>query len=212
MEFLLLLLLLPLPVIADLAADPVANVLQSKAEARSLECVRIPQTAAHARFPSEVPEPSPRANLPDADAMICTRMIMLEGERPARDEAILSTLGKDVGEIVEVAAATLPDRTWHVESFYPDARVASKIAVAARTHLAERGRRVSDRVPLLAAGDLVVIGHLAPQDAYRTACARYHAEKSLGPGDAFLGLMLVDPRETALHAGICVDGEWKWLR
>lgn len=212
MEFLLLLLILPLPVLGDMVADPIANVTQSREEARSLECVRIPQQAAHERFPGKVPAPSPRLTTPDADALICTRRIMVEGERPARDEAILSTLSREVGEIAEVAAATVPGRTWQVESFYPDARVASKIAVAAKTHLAERGRPVSDRVPLLAAGDIVVIGHMAPREAYRAACLRYFAEKSLGPNDAFLGIMLVDPRETTLHAGVCVDGEWRWLR
>lgn len=210
MEFLLLMLV---PTLADLAFDPTLDAWQTQRQMRSMECVRMTQAAAHERFPGRVPEPSPRANVPDADAMACTRRIMVEGERPARDEAILSSLSRTVGDIAEVAEATVPgDRMWHVESFYPDARVASKIAVAARTHFAERGRSVSDRVPLLAAGDIVVLGSMEPKDAYRAACARYFAEHSLGSADAFLGIMLVDPRETNLHAGVCVDGEWKWLR
>lgn len=212
MDFLIL-LLLPLPVALDLATDPANDVWQSRVERRSLECVRMSQTAAHERFPGRVPEASARMNESDADALACTRTIMVEGERPARDEAILSRLRQSVAEIAEAASATVPaDRVWQVESFYPQPAVAAKIAVAARTHLVERGKAVSDRVPLLAAGDVVVIGHMPPREAFPVACARYYAEKSLGSGDAFLGIMLVDPRETQLHAGLCLDGQWRWLR
>lgn len=207
-----ILLLILLPALADLAFDPAQDLLQTHQQARSLECVRISQAAAHDRYPGRVPEPPARRLESDADAMVCTRRIMLEGERPPRDEAILSTLSQSVGEIAEVASATVPGRVWHVESFYPDAAVASKISVAGRTHLAERGQSVSDRVPLLAAGDIVVLGHLAPRDAFPVACARYRAEQSLGDGDALLAFAIVDPRETTLHAGVCVDGEWRWLR
>ena len=99
-----------------------------------------------------------------------------------------------------------------MDTFYPDPRVASKISVAARTHLAESGRKVSDRVPLLAAGDLSVLAEMDLQKAYPLACQRYFAEHSLKETDAFIGLMLVDSRETQLHAGVCVRGEWRWLQ
>ncbi|HCF60033.1 MAG TPA: hypothetical protein DFS52_18820, partial [Myxococcales bacterium] len=100
----------------------------------------------------------------------------------------------------------------HVDAFYPQPEVAAKIAVASRTDLAERGQRVSDRVPLLAAGDLVVLGGMPPQQAYPLACKRYFDEGTLAEKDAFLNLMILDPREAQLHAGLCVQGKWTWLR
>ena len=53
---------------------------------------------------------------------------------------------------------------------------------------------------------------MKPRDAYPLACARYFAEHVLGEKDLFLGLMLVDTRETQLHAGLCDRGQWRWLR
>ena len=34
----------------------------------------------------------------------------------------------------------------------------------------------------------------------------------LGAGDALLAGLLRDPRETALHAGVCAGGQWTWLQ
>jgi hypothetical protein len=91
-------------------------------------------------------------------------------------------------------------------------RVASKVAVAARTTLAERGAKVSDRVPVLAAGDIALLGRMPVHEAYKAACQRYASLKVMGDNDAFLGLMLVDAQEAQLHAGVCARGEWRWLR
>lgn len=214
METLLILLLMPLPLLADRVADPAPGLWHGRQEVRELECTRMTQAQAHELYPVQVPEPAPRTgNLSELDALVCTRRILRQGERPARDEVILSSLRQSVGEITDVAGAVgSSDTTWHVDAFYPEPRVASKISVAARTALAERGYRVSDRVPLLAAGDLSVLRELSPKDAYPLACARYFAEQSLGEKDAFLGIMIVDERETQLHAGVCRGGQWRWLR
>ncbi len=196
------------------ATDPSPGFFQSKAAARNLDCRRLTQVEAHELYPGQVPE-VPARNLAggSTDALVCATRIMLEGERPPRDEAILSSLRQTVGAITQLAGAVAPDDvTWHVDAFYPDLAVASKIAVAARTDLAERGRRVSDRVPVLAAGDIALLGTMSPRDAYPLACARYRDHQALGDQDAFLALMIVDPRETALHAGLCLRGEWRWLR
>lgn len=208
-------LLLSLPVLADRTGDPSLGAFRSKAEVRNMECARISQAQAHEQFPGQVPEPAPRvsSNLMEIDALVCTPRIVRFDERPARDEAILTSLGKDVGDIAQVAGAVGgPDTVWHVDAFYPDERVASKIAIAARTHLAETGYRVSARVPLLAAGDLLVMRELPLQQRFELACARYFAEHTLEENDAFLGIMIVDPRETQLHAGVCRKGAWQWLR
>lgn len=188
---------------------------QSRQDRRSLSCTRMDQAEAARLHPGEVPEPPVRgSNFSVTDALVCQRQILTEGEREGRDEAILSSLGLAVKELVQ-EASTLegrPQAVWHVDAFYPDPRVASKISIAARTLLVEHGLRVSDRVPLLAAGDVAVITHQRLHQGYSTACARFFAEGTLTEQSVFLGLMIVDPRETSLHAGLCSGGVWKWLR
>jgi hypothetical protein len=195
-------------------SDPSPGIFQSKEDARNLDCTRLSQAKAHELHPGEVPE-VPARDLAgrSSDALVCATRIMRLGERPARDEAILSSLRQTVGGLTQIASALAPGEvTWYVDAFYPDPAVAAKIAVAARTDLAERGRRVSDRVPVLAAGDIAILGRMSPREAYPLACARYLAHQALGGQDAFLGLMIVDPRETQLHAGLCLRGQWRWLR
>ena len=84
--------------------------------------------------------------------------------------------------------------------------------VAVKNALLDRSLKVSDRAPALAAGDIEVIGRLSPQAAYPIACTRYAAAGSLGDDDALLTIVLRDPQETLLHAGICTGGRWRWLR
>jgi len=213
MEFLLLILLMPLPVFGVRANDPIAGPWQSKEEARNLECTRLGQSQAHELHPDQVPEESPRGSFGVTDALSCTQRFMRYGERPDRDEVILSSLRQTVGEITQVASALgSGELTWHVDAFYPGPAVAAKISVTARTQLAERGLKVSDRVPVLAAGDIAVLGRMPASKAYPLACRRYFEQGVLKEQDAFLGLMLVDARETQLHAGLCMRGEWRWLR
>lgn len=213
METILFMLLMPLPVFMGRAHDPSPGIFQSREDARNLECTRLSQAEAHERFPGEVPEPPARGTWAVTDALTCTRRFMRIGERPARDEVILSSLRQTVGDITQTASSLEEgELTWHVDAFYPQPAVAAKISVAARTELVEKGRKVSDRVPVLAAGDLAILWQLPPERAYPLACERYFAEGVLTERDVFLGLMIVDPRETGLHAGLCVKGEWKWLQ
>lgn len=196
------------------AADP-AGFFATRKELRSLDCRRITQAEGANRFPGQVPEPSVRGQtFSDTDAVICERRMLDGDERPPRDEAILSGLSTEVGDLVKIAATTdgTQEALWHVDAFYPEPQVAAKIAVAARTTLAEQGRAVSDRVPILAAGDVAVVSRLPPGQSYAIACKRYFAEKSLGEHDVFLALMIVDPSESQLHAGVCAQGHWRWLR
>jgi hypothetical protein len=195
------------------AGDP-ASLWLSRKETRSFECHRVSQAQAHELRPGVVPERSPRAGTFEVtDALVCERRYLEPGERPARDEAILSSLRSSAQEIAQLAAATAPEgTTWLVDAFYPEPTVAAKISVAVKTELAERRHRVSDEVPVLAAGDIAVLRRLRPSEAYPLACARYFAEHSLAESQRFLGLMIVDARETQLHAGLCSQGEWRWLR
>jgi hypothetical protein len=193
--------------------DPSAGFVQTKAEARNYDCQRLSQSEAHERFPGAVPEVPPRGTFGLTDALVCTRRVVDWGEREGRDDVILSSLGADVGEIIRLASAAAPQNTtWYVDSFYPQPQVAQKIAIAARVGLVERGQRVSDRVPVLAAGDIAVLARMPPHRAYGVACGRYFKEQVLRHGEAFLGVMIIDARESQLHAGLCLDGEWRWLQ
>ena len=206
-------LLFLLPFLAGRAGDPSPGFFHSRAEARTLECVRMSQAEVHEREPARVPEVPPRGAGTPVDVLVCKRRYLAPGERPARDEAILSSLRSEVSAIVQAAsAAGEPSTVWHVDAFYPVPLVAQKIAVAARTELAERGLKVSDRVPVLAAGDLSVLGRLEPREQYPLACARAFAEGALVAPEAFLAVMIVDAREAQLHAGVCREGQWRWLR
>lgn len=211
-----MLLSAPLPVLAG-GYDPLPGIFRTKEDAANMDCRRLSQTEAHALYPGEIPEPAGRTLAGSTtDVLACRRRFIRLGERLPRDEVLLTSLRETAGDIVQAALAQ-PDAvagtlTWHVDAFYPSIEVAAKIAVAAKTELVERGHRVSDRVPLLAAGDIAVLSRLPPKEAYPAACSRYFAEGVLTDGDAFLGLMIIDPRETQLHGGVCVRGEWKWFR
>ena len=193
--------------------DPAPGLFRGKDESRNLDCTRYSQAQAHLMAPGDVPEVPVRSMPGDSTVLICTTRFLKHTDRDPRDEAILGALRQTITELISNVTALAPkDLTWHVDSFYPEPAVASKIAVAARIALAERGQRVSDRVPVLAAGDIAVLAHLPPKDAYRLACGRYFAEHVLAGNDAFLGLMIIDARESQLHAGICTGGRWKWLQ
>ncbi len=199
--------------LAACAYDPAPGITMSKAASRNLECNRISQAEAHQRYPGRVPDLPPRGSYSNIDALVCSTKISQPGDRPARDDVVLTSMRESVGEITRLANALVPrTAVWHVDTFYPEQLVAQKLSVAARTDLAERGHKVSDRVPVLAPGDIAVLARLEPKKAYPLACARYFKEKVLTDPDAFLGMMIMDARETDLHAGICVRGEWKWLK
>lgn len=188
-------------------------LFQSKAERRNMECRRLTQNEAAARFPGQIPETRGRALAGvQPDVLACSTRYLQPTDRPPRDEAILSTLSIQVSELTETAAALSPRGVrWHVDAFYPSLPLAQKIAVAARTTLVERGHDVSDRVPTLAAGDVAVLATLPPSEVFRVACARSYQTQVLGPDDVFFGLMIVDPKETQLHGGLCQQGTWRWL-
>ena len=200
--------------LAACAYDPAPGIATGQNEARNFECERVGQVEAHDRYPGDIP-PVPARNDTESkvDALLCqARFVSLDARLP-RDEAILSRLRMSVGALTQLASALHPgDVVWHVDAFYPEPTVAMKISVAAKTALFEHGRAVSDRVPTLAAGDISVLIRMPPKQAYAVACKRYFAENVLGARDVFLGLMIVDARETQLHAGVCQAGQWRWVQ
>src|SRR5688572_17850936 len=102
METLLIFVVTPLLILAGRANDPSPGIWQ-KSLSRNLECVRMSQARAHELYPGQVPEPAPRGTQGETDALTCSTRFMPYGERPARDEVILSSLRQSVGEISEVA-------------------------------------------------------------------------------------------------------------
>lgn len=212
MEGFLLYLVFTALYFGDIVADPSQAAWVSRQEARELDCQRLSQADAHARFPGQVPAPHARAQTQmTIDALVCTRRVVPATFREARDEALLEDLSTEVADVVTQAQVVGPAR-WHVDAFYPDPIMTQKIATAARTHLSESGHRVVQQAPLLAAGDVLVLHGKPLWEALPIACQRFHAEGTLDDDDAWLALAVVDPSETQLHGGVCVRGAWRWLR
>lgn len=209
-------ILLGLLFVALLATnDPAPGWARSRRAGRTLDCERVNQVVGSQRYPGVIREPSPRFDDGELETVICRERLMRPGLRAARDEAVLSTLEERASTIAQKAAAVRPDlaeRTWMVEVFYPDAPVSSKIAFATQNALVGQGLAVSDRKPMLSAGDIGVITRMAPEDAYPVACQRYAALGSVGEDDALVAVVMRDHRETILHAGLCSGGQWMWLQ
>ena len=211
MIFLLSLAVLPFV----LHPDPAAGWLRSKDASRRLECTHLSAEVGQRQRPGEVVISPPRGDYVERHAVLCAERLVRSDLRAPRDEAILSTLDADSAALATAAAGRRPDlagRTWLVESYYPNPQVSAKLSFATKNALAGQGLQVSDRTPILGAADVEVLTRLAPELAYPAACERYVQAGGLRAGDALLAVISLDPRETALHAGLCVDGRWTWLQ
>lgn len=202
-------------VLPFLGPDPSPSLTRSTERARRLQCVPAGEEALKAERPGVLQDNRPRGDFVDRRFMVCREHLLRLDLRHPRDDAILADLTETIDGLVTAATAIRPDladRTWLVESFYPNPQVDPKIRLASQIVLLREGLSVSDRRPTLSAGDLDVILRLPPADAYPTACARYTRSGSLGEGDALLAIVHRDPQETALHAAVCADGRWMWIR
>ncbi|MCB9743052.1 MAG: hypothetical protein H6740_10660, partial [Alphaproteobacteria bacterium] len=158
---------------------------------------------------------NPRGDYYERDVVLCQERMLSLGIRRDADEAVLSDLNARVTELVGAAATARPDlqgQTWLVEAFHPSAAVSAKIAFATKNALMAEGLRVSDRTPTLGVGDLQVITRMEPTQAYAAACRRYSDNGTLDAEDVLLAVALLDKLETSLHAGLCTQGRWSWLR
>lgn len=195
--------------------DPSPSLTRSKDAARRYECEWVTPEDAKRRFPGRVKEDRSRGDFVERKVVVCTQPVLGPDVRHPRDAAILRHLDATTAELASAAASLrhdLRDRTWLVEVFYPNAQVSPKIGFASKTALMEGGLRVSDRTPVLGAGDVETLTRMPPARAYPAACTRYADTGSLGADDALLAVLVRDPRETILHAGVCADGQWMWLR
>ncbi|MEL6347259.1 MAG: hypothetical protein AAFV53_29355 [Myxococcota bacterium] len=197
------------------AANPAPGLWQSRTASRTLDCERLKAGDASREYPGEVKVSGPRGDFVERSALICRERLMRPGLRAAADEAVLRELEATVSDLATVAASLQPDleaRTWLVEAYHPSGPVSGKISFATKNALVGAGLRVSDRTPILSAKDIEVITRMPPSEAYPTACARYFATGGLGEDDALLAVVNRDPRETILHAGLCVQGRWTWVQ
>lgn len=207
--------LLLVPGCVSMLGDPAPGFFTSIAESRRLVCEPTTLQAMRTSHPGLIEDARPRGDYADRAAMECAELVLAEGERSPADRAMLGSLEATTTNIARQLAAndvSSSERTWLVESHYPNAAVASKITFAAKAALVENGLTVTDRAPPLAVGDIDVISRTPPIDAHVLACRRYFATGKLGEADAVLGLLVLDRRETSLHAGTCVNGRWTWLR
>ena len=198
-----------------LHADPSASMFRSKDQARRYECESTTAEQGDTLRPGQVVTSPPRGDYVERDAVICVERLMRPGLRAPRDEAILSSLDGITSELASNAVgrrSDLADRTWLVESYYPSATVSAKLSFATRSALMAQGLAVSERAPTLNAADVEVLTHLDPMQAYPAACQRYSENKSLDERHALLAIVSLDNRETILHAGTCVDGQWSWVQ
>jgi hypothetical protein len=156
---------------------------------------------ASQRRPGEVQAAKPRGEYVERSALVCAERLMRPGLREDRDEAILSTLEPLVSDLAAAGDVhpELATRTWLVEAHYPSAPVSAKLVFATKNTLVGKGLVVSDRTPMLSAGDVDVITRMPPEEAYPAACRRYHDNGSLGANDALFAVVSRDPRETILH-------------
>lgn len=194
--------------------DPAPGFFMSIEESRRLVCARTTFEVMRKRRPGLLDESRPRGEYADRDLVTCEEVVFGEGTRAPQDRALLDRLEAAMADIAKKVAkgrAGASGRTWLVEAHYSSPEVASKIAFAAKTALIENGLQVTDRLPVLAVGDIEVISRMSAFDAYDLACRRYFAPGRLEASDAVLSLLILDRRETRLHAGTCENGRWTWL-
>lgn len=198
-----------------LTDDPAPGVFRSRGRARTLECERLDAEVARSVRPGEIKEERVRGAYSERDVMLCRQRLIRPGLRDPGDEALLRDLEARVSVVASQVAsvrADLADRTWLVEAFTVNPQVGTKVTFALKTALMRESLRVSDRLPVLSAGDVEVITRMHPSRAYAAACRRWHATGQLGESDVLVAQITRDPRETILHTGLCVDGGWTWLR
>ena len=210
--------ILPLICVALLGfrwSDPAPSMLRTKDASRNLECVRMDAQTASLSHPGDISPPGQRGDFMDRSVLLCTERLMRPGLRQPRDEAILSTLDARTREIAATARSLYPQlegRTWMVDTHYPNTQVSSKITFSTKNALMGQGLSVTDRFPSLGAADIQILTRMPPDQAFPAACRRYHDAGIVGPEDALLTLIIRDQRETILHAGLCAQGHWAWLR
>ena len=191
------------------------GVFRSKAQTRSVICTPLEPRQAAEAHPDLLSQPHPRGDYFSRSLENCAERVLRKGFRDTRDEVVLAHLDDESAAIVQAVVGTRPDlrsRTFLVEAHYPGGAMSHKIRFATQNALMETGLGVSDRRPLLTTEDVVVLSQLSPDLAYAGACERYHRSGGMRQTDALVAVLVRDPRQTDLQAGVCADGRWMWIR
>ena len=215
MEFWIFVLIFYGPSLVENLNDPVDGWLAPDVVAQDLDCRSLSAAAGRVLAPGELPDPAARQDFLERRAVLCRERIMPNGSRRGQDDAVMFALARFSQDLAALVADEVPggrERTWLVETFYPDAQVTQKLTFAAKNALHARGVAVSDRTPVLAAGDLEVLWNQSSAEAYPMACKRYASSGALSSKEALLAVVSRDLRSTILSAGVCVDGYWRWLQ
>lgn len=200
---------------ALLPAAPAPGLFFSKKQVRRLDCERLTVGAAATQHPGAIEPERPRGDYVERKVLRCRARLLRSDVRSPRIEAVLLDLERTMQTVaghVGALSANGTARTWLVEAHDPDTRLVGKLRFALQNAMVDQGLAVSDRTPRLGLSDLEIITRLPPDRAYSAACARHAANGSIGPAEALVALVARDPRETALHAGVCIDGGWAWLQ
>ncbi len=196
-------------------AAPAPGVLWSRDRSRAMDCVRVGAEEGSRSYPGQIAPTPPRGRMGTTDTVVCTERMLRRDLRSPQDEAVLTDLQATVSALASAARSQRPDlvgRTWLVEAHDPSTQVSAKLRFATQNALADNGLAVSDRTPVLAVGDVDVLTRLPPDQAYAVACERYGGNGSVTDDQVLMAIIRRDPRETSLHGGLCVDGQWTWLR
>ncbi len=197
------------------SSDPAPRATRPRAWSRTLDCERMDAELSSRRYPGSVAPPPSRGPYAERATVVCRERLLRPGLRESSDEALLRTLDSQTVNVAKMAVALRPDlaeSTWLVEVFVANPVVAFKVGFATKDALLNSGTSVSDRTPILGRQDIDVLMRMPPESAYPAACERYFATGSLTADDVLLAVLTMDTRETILHAGLCVNGTWSWLR
>lgn len=196
-------------------AAPAPGLLRTKQGARQLDCQPVDDYRGVHTHPGVIEPPPPRGSFGEHNTVVCAERWLRAGLRSPHTEAILSSLDTSTRALAARAGDEHPhlaQRTWLVEAHHFDTQVAAKLRFATQAALIDAGRPVSDRVPIWTPSDISVLTRLPPERAYAAACKRAHDSGQLSDNDVLMSVLVLDPRETILHAGVCTRGHWAWLQ
>jgi len=193
--------------------DPGLGFNREPEKTRRHDCTPVDLDTARKIRPDDFGNTYPRGDFFNREAFLCREQIIEPGLRAPQTEILVNTLSTLVSELATKVQAQYPHvHQWMVEVHYEDPVVGYKIDFATKVALSELGLGVSDRVPNLRPTDLGVIGRLSPSEAHTLACRRLSDDGQIAKSEALLNILVVDPRQTDLIAGVCTDGNWSWVQ
>ncbi|MEC8051504.1 MAG: hypothetical protein VX210_12005 [Myxococcota bacterium] len=193
--------------------DPGLGFNREPEQTRRHDCISVDVDTAREIRPDDFGNAYPRGDFFNREAFLCREQIIEPGLRAPQTERLVNELSRLVSDLATRIQSEYPQiNQWMVEVHYEDPVVGHKIDFATKVALSELGLGVSDRVPNLRPTDLGVIGRLSHSKAHDLACRRLTDDGQIGDSEALLNILVLDPRQTDLIAGVCTDGNWSWVQ